>query len=128
DFSIYEFEEKPKEPKSNKASMGVYIFTWEKLKKYMIKDESNPASSNDFGKNIIPDMLASGEKLFAYPFSGYWKDVGTVDNLWEANMDLLNAKIPLNLSDPTWKIYCRHSLTTPHYIGATSDIKNSTAQ
>ena len=125
DFSIYEFEEKPKEPKSNKASMGVYIFTWEKLKKYMIKDESNPTSSNDFGKNIIPDMLASGEKMFAYPFSGYWKDVGTVDNLWEANMDLLNAKIPLNLSDPTWKIYCRHSLTTPHYIGATSDIKNS---
>lgn len=125
DFSIYEFEEKPAEPKSTKASMGVYIFNWEKLKQYMIKDEKNPASSNDFGKNIIPDMLASGEKMFAYPFDGYWKDVGTVDNLWEANMDLLNPTIPLNLSDPLWKIYCRHSLTTPHFIGENANIKNS---
>lgn len=125
DLSIYEFEEKPKEPKSTKASMGVYIFTWEKLKKYMIEDEANPDSSNDFGKNIIPGMLNAGEKMFAYPFDGYWKDVGTVDNLWEANMDLLNPTIPLNLSDPLWRIYCRHSLTTPHYIGSSADIKNS---
>ena len=125
DFSIYEFEEKPEHPKSTKASMGVYIFDWEVLKKYMIKDENNPASSNDFGKNIIPDMLASGEKMFAYPFDGYWKDVGTVGNLWEANMDLLNPTIPLNLSDPLWKIYCRHSLTTPHFIDNFADVKNS---
>ncbi len=125
DFSIYEFEEKPKVPKSTKASMGVYIFTWEKLKKYLIDDEANPASSNDFGKNIIPSMLDSGERMFAYPFDGYWKDVGTIDNLWEANMDLLNPKISLNLSDPLWRIYCRHSLTTPQYVGNTAEIKNS---
>ena len=125
DFSIYEFEEKPKVPKSTKASMGVYIFTWEKLKKYMIEDEANPDSSNDFGKNIIPNMLNAGERMFAYPFDGYWKDVGTVDNLWEANMDLLNPTIPLNLSDPLWRIYCRHSLTTPHYIGESANIVNS---
>ncbi|MBO5734211.1 MAG: glucose-1-phosphate adenylyltransferase [Clostridia bacterium] len=125
DLSIYEFEEKPKVPKSTKASMGVYIFTWEKLKKYMIEDEANPESSNDFGKNIIPNMLNAGERMFAYPFDGYWKDVGTVDNLWEANMDLLNPTIPLNLSDPLWRIYCRHSLTTPHFIGESADIKNS---
>ena len=125
DLSIYEFEEKPKVPKSTKASMGVYIFTWEKLKKYMIEDEANPNSSNDFGKNIIPNMLSSGERMFAYPFDGYWKDVGTVDNLWEANMDLLNPTIPLNLSDPLWRIYCRHSLTTPHYIGTSAKVVNS---
>ena len=125
DFSIYEFCEKPKVPKSTKASMGVYIFTWEKLRKYLLKDENDKTSSNDFGKNIIPDMLLSGERMFAYPFDGYWKDVGTVENLWEANMDLLNPSIPLNLSDPTWKIYCRHSLTTPHFIDNDADIKNS---
>ena len=125
DLSIYEFEEKPKVPKSTKASMGVYIFTWEKLKKYMIEDEANPASSNDFGKNIIPDMLNAGERLFAYPFDGYWKDVGTVDSLWESNMDLLSPTIPLNLGDPLWRIYCRHSLTTPHYIGGNATITNS---
>lgn len=125
DMSIYEFEEKPKVPKSTKASMGVYIFTWEKLKKYMIEDEQNPNSANDFGKNIIPNMLSSGEKMFAYPFDGYWKDVGTVDNLWEANMDLLNPRIPLNLSDPLWRIYCRHSRTTPHFISENANIKNS---
>lgn len=125
DLSIYEFEEKPKVPKSTKASMGVYIFTWEKLKKYLVDDEANPASSNDFGKNIIPSMLGAGERMFAYPFDGYWKDVGTIDNLWEANMDLLNPKISLNLSDPLWRIYCRHSLTTPQYVGETAQIKNS---
>ena len=125
DLSIYEFEEKPKVPKSTKASMGVYIFTWEKLKKYLIDDEAKPDSSNDFGKNIIPSMLNAGERMFAYPFDGYWKDVGTIDNLWEANMDLLNPKISLNLSDPLWRIYCRHSLTTPQYVGNTASVKNS---
>ena len=125
DLSIYEFEEKPKHPKSTKASMGVYIFTWEKLKQYLTEDEETEGSSNDFGKNIIPGMLQAGEKLFAYPFDGYWKDVGTINSLWEANMDLLNPTISLNLSDPLWRIYCRHSLTTPQYVGAGSKITNS---
>ncbi len=125
DLSIYEFEEKPAHPKSTKASMGVYIFTWEKLRKYLIEDEENPASSNDFGKNIIPTMLESGEKLFAYPFEGYWKDVGTINSLWEANMDLLNPRISLNLSDPLWRIYCRHSLSIPQFVGSDANISNS---
>jgi len=125
DLSIYEFEEKPKVPKSTKASMGVYIFTWEKLKKYLEADEQKEASSNDFGKNILPEMLLCGERMFAYPFEGYWKDVGTINNLWEANMDLLNPTIPLNLSDPLWRIYCRHSLTTPQYVGKKATLKNS---
>lgn len=127
DLSIYEFEEKPKEPKSNKASMGIYIFTWEKLRKYLIEDEakSEEETSNDFGKNIIPAMLADGQRLFAYPFDGYWKDVGTIDNLWEANMDLLNPAIALNLWDPLWRIYCRHEAATPHYIGEEAVLKNS---
>lgn len=125
DLSIYEFEEKPKAPKSTKASMGVYIFTWEKLKKYLETDEQNESSSNDFGKNILPEMLSCGERMFAYPFDGYWKDVGTINNLWEANMDLLNPTIPLNLSDPLWRIYCRHSLTTPQYVGEKATLKNS---
>lgn len=125
DLSIYEFEEKPQHPKSTKASMGVYIFTWEKLKKYLIQDEENEGSSNDFGKNIIPNMLQVGERLFAYPFDGYWKDVGTINSLWEANMDLLNPTISLNLSDPLWRIYCRHFLTTPQYVGNNARITNS---
>lgn len=125
DLSIYEFEEKPKIPKSTKASMGVYIFTWEKLKKYLEADEQKESSSNDFGKNILPEMLQCGERMFAYPFDGYWKDVGTINNLWEANMDLLNPTIPLNLSDPLWRIYCRHSLTTPQYVGEKATLKNS---
>ena len=126
DMSIFEFEEKPIQPKSSKASMGVYIFTWEKLKQYLIEDEEKELdTSHDFGKNIIPAMLGNGERLFAYPFEGYWKDVGTIDNLWEANMDLLNPSIALNLSDPLWRIYCRHSATTPHFIGRNVSIKNS---
>ena len=125
DLSIYEFEEKPKEPKSTKASMGVYIFTWEKLRKYLVEDEGKSDSSNDFGKNVIPAMLESGERMFAYPFEGYWKDVGTINNLWEANMDLLNPTISLNLSDPLWRIYCRHSMTTPQYVGMHATLKNS---
>ena len=126
DMSIFEFEEKPKEPKSTKASMGIYIFTWEKLRKYLIEDEEKGENtSNDFGKNIIPSMLNDNQKLFAYPFEGYWKDVGTIDNLWEANMDLLNPAIALDLWDPLWRIYCRHDYATPHYISENATIENS---
>lgn len=123
--TITEFAEKPKNPKSNKASMGVYIFSWKKLKKYLEEDDKDPKSSNDFGKNIIPNMLAAGEKLVAYPFDGYWKDVGTIDSLWEANMDLLNPNIDLNLSDPNWKIYSRNPDSPPHYISSTAEVQNS---
>lgn len=125
DLSVYEFEEKPQQPKSNKASMGVYIFNWQKLRKHLIDDENKADTSYDFGKNIIPSMLDCGDRLFAYPFAGYWKDVGTVDSLWEANMDLLNPKLSLNLSDPLWRIYCRHDAQRPHYIGESATIKNS---
>ena len=123
---IYEFEEKPPHPKSDRASMGVYIFTWEKLRHYLEQDELDPASEKDFGKNILPKMLQEGERLFAYPFEGYWKDVGTIDSLWEANMDLLNPNIPLNLSDPEWKIYARHGQNLmPQYIGENVHIGES---
>ena len=126
DCSIYEFEEKPKEPKSTKASMGIYIFNWDKLRKYLIEDEEKGENtSNDFGKDIIPAMLAENQKLFAYPFDGYWKDVGTIDSLWEANMDLLNPAIALNMWDPLWRIYSRHNVTTPHYIAKDAKIENS---
>ncbi len=115
---VEEFEEKPAHPKSDRASMGIYIFTWEVLRHYLGLDERDPASSNDFGKNILPAMLQAGEQMYAYPFDGYWKDVGTIDSLWEANMDLLNPNIPLNLSDPNWKIYARHAhCLMPQYIG-----------
>lgn len=126
DWSIYEFEEKPKEPKSTKASMGIYIFNWSKLRKYLIEDEAKGENtSNDFGKNIIPAMLDDNQKMYAYPFEGYWKDVGTIDNLWEANMDLLNPSIALNMWDPLWRIYSRHNVTTPHYISKDAKIENS---
>ena len=125
DGSIYEFEEKPKNPKSNLASMGIYVFSWDKLKKYLTEDENNPESSNDFGKNIIPDMLANGENLRVYRFGDYWKDVGTVDSLWEANLDLLNPKIDLNLSDPNWRIYSRAGALPPQYISDTAHVENS---
>ena len=114
DSRITEFEEKPAEPKSTKASMGIYIFNKKVLADYLTADEADPNSSKDFGKNIIPAMLRDGKRLFAYEFSGYWKDVGTVSSLWEAHMDLLNPKLPLNLSDPLWRIYSRHTATTPH--------------
>ncbi|MBC8530366.1 glucose-1-phosphate adenylyltransferase [Gehongia tenuis] len=114
--AIVEFEEKPKVPKSNKASMGVYIFRWPTLKRLLMEDEKNEASSNDFGKNIIPAMLAAGSSVCAYPFKGYWKDVGTVDSLWEANMDLLNDPPLLDLYDPDWRIYSRNPGQPPHYI------------
>lgn len=108
DGSIYEFEEKPKHPKSNLASMGIYIFNWKKLRAYLEEDNQNPKSSKDFGKDIIPKMLQNGERMFTYHFEGYWKDVGTIDSLWEANMDLLNPNVPLELYDPSWKIYARN--------------------
>ncbi len=119
------FEEKPKEPKSNLASMGIYIFTWAKLKQYLIDDEADPESSKDFGKNIIPAMLAAGEKMYAYAFQGYWKDVGTIDSLWEANMDLLNPNVPLDLMDEDWKIYSRNPVKPPHYVSAQAKVENS---
>lgn len=125
DNSISEFEEKPKDPRSNKASMGVYIFTWSKLRKYLIEDEENPDSSNDFGKDVIPAMHRAGERMFAYLFDGYWKDVGTIDSLWEANLDLLNPKVDLDLSDHSWKIYSRTPVVPPQYISATADVQNS---
>ena len=113
---IFEFAEKPKEPKSNLASMGIYIFSWDKLRKYLEEDEENPESENDFGKNIIPNMLGNGERMYAYAFQGYWKDVGTIDSLWEANMDLLNPKVPLDLYDDSWKIYARNPVMPPQYV------------
>lgn len=125
DNRIYEFEEKPAEPKSTKASMGVYVFSWKKLKAYLEEDENTPGSSNDFGKNIIPNMLNAGEAMYAYEFSGYWKDVGTLDSLWEANMELLDPANPINLSDPAWKIYARNPNEPPHYTSSEAQIKNS---
>ena len=125
DGTIYEFDEKPAHPKSNKASMGIYIFTWSKLRKYLELDEADPKSSNDFGKNILPTMLAAGEKMVAWDFDGYWKDVGTIDSLWEANMDLLDPNVPLDLSDNSWKIYSRNPILPPHYIGKGAVVQNS---
>ncbi len=125
DGSISEFEEKPKHPKSNKASMGVYIFTWSKLRRYLLEDEANPSSGNDFGHDLIPAMHEAGERLFAYPFEGYWKDVGTIDSLWEANLDLLNPKVDLDLSDNSWKIYSRTPSSPPHYVAPTATVQNS---
>ncbi len=122
---IYEFAEKPKEPKSNKASMGVYVFSWNKLKKYLIQDENTEGSSNDFGKNIIPSMLDAGERMFAFPFKGYWKDVGTIASLWEANLDIINPNVDLDLSDTSWKIYSRAPEAPPHYIGENAKVENS---
>ncbi len=125
DGSIYEFDEKPAVPKSNLASMGIYVFNWKKMRKYLIEDEANPDSDNDFGKNVLPAMLAGGERMFAYRFEGYWKDVGTIDSLWEANMDILNPKVPLDLSDREWRIYSRNAGLPPHYIGDTAKVQNS---
>ncbi len=125
DNSVYEFEEKPEHPKSNKASMGVYVFNWEDLKKYLIEDEANEESSNDFGKNIIPAMLNDNKRLFAYEFDGYWKDVGTIDSLWDANMDILNPNIPLDLDDKSWRIYARNRALPPHFVAKGAKIQNS---
>ena len=125
DNSIYEFDEKPAVPKSTLASMGIYIFTWEKLRKYLIADEEDSTSQNDFGKNVLPAMLNAGERMFAYRFEGYWKDVGTIDSLWEANMDILDPKVPLDLADPSWKIYSRNPGMPPQYLSATAQVQNS---
>ena len=122
---IKEFEEKPKKPKSNLASMGIYIFSYEKLKQYLMEDEENPKSQKDFGKNVLPAMLARGERMFAYPFEGYWKDVGTIDSLYEANLDLLNPGMTLDLRDSSWRIYSRSRALPPHYIGPSSFVQNS---
>ena len=116
DGKIVEFEEKPQNPKSNKASMGVYIFTWEKLRHYLTEDEADKNSSNDFGKNIIPNMLRDKQVLVAYDFNGYWKDVGTIESLWEANMDLIDNPMPMNMHDKKWRIYSKNPGMPPHYI------------
>ena len=110
---IYQFEEKPPQPKSTLASMGIYVFTWSKLRQYLLADEADPSSANDFGKNIIPAMLAAGEKLMAYRFQGYWKDVGTIDSLWDANMDLLAPRSSIDLYDASWPIYARTPVKPP---------------
>lgn len=125
DGSIYEFDEKPEKPKSTKASMGIYIFNWNKLKKYLIEDEANKDSSNDFGKDVLPTMLKSGERMFAYQFKGYWKDVGTIDSLWEANIDLLDPNVKINLADESWRIYSQNPVLPPQYISDTAKVQES---
>lgn len=122
---IVEFEEKPEHPKSNLASMGIYIFNWKLLRKMLLADMKDPESSHDFGKDIIPDLLNEGKNLCAYKYKGYWKDVGTIDSLWEANMDLLDANNELDLNDSTWKIYTEDVTTLPQYIGENANIKRS---
>lgn len=122
---IYEFEEKPKRPKSNLASMGIYIFNWKQLREYLVADEADEKSSNDFGKNIIPAMLEKGERMAAYRFEGYWKDVGTIESLWEANMDLLATPMPIDLHDKKWRIYARNPGMAPHYIAKGATVSDS---
>ena len=124
DLNITEFEEKPANPKSNLASMGVYVFSWPVLKQYLIDDENDPNSDNDFGKNIIPKMLGDGNKLLAYKFDGYWKDVGTIQSLWEANMNLLSENPGYKIDDEDWKIFSRNPAMPPHYLAPNSRVKN----
>ena len=124
DGAICEFEEKPKHPKSDLASMGIYVFNWKKLRRYLIEDEADPNSSKDFGKNIIPSMLANGEKLWPYHFKGYWRDVGTIDSLWEANMDMLSPEL-IDLYNPEWPISARSPICPPHQVGTHAEIKHS---
>ena len=125
DKLVVDFTEKPQEPKSTLASMGIYIFSWGMLKKYLIENENANTGSKDFGKDIIPNMLEDGQKLYGYAFDGYWKDVGTLDSLWEANMDLINPNIPLDLYDPEWKIYSRNKNMPPQYVGKNAIVENS---
>ncbi len=125
DGSIFKFTEKPKNPDSTKASMGIYIFTKDKLEEYLAADSVDPNSSNDFGKNIIPAMLGAGEKMMAYSFEGYWKDVGTIQSLWEANMDLLGDEPVLSLGGENWRIYSRHDAQVPQYISGDAEVVNS---
>ncbi|MEL7604244.1 MAG: glucose-1-phosphate adenylyltransferase, partial [Bacillota bacterium] len=122
---IVSFEEKPKVPKSDLASMGVYIFDWPLLKKYMQADEEDPSSQNDFGHDVIPAMLREGERMFAYAFRGYWKDVGTIGSLWTANMDLLEEPPLLDLYDPAWRIYSRNPVMPPHYVSREARVERS---
>ena len=122
---IVEFEEKPEHLKSNLASMGIYIFNWKLLRKMLLADMKDPDSNHDFGKDIIPALLNDSKSLYAYKFKGYWKDVGTIDSLWEANMDLINHGNELDLNDPTWKIYTEDVTTLPHYIGADAHINRA---
>ncbi len=124
DGFVSEFEEKPKKPKSDLASMGIYIFNWEKLREYLIADENDPNSDKDFGKNIIPAMLKAGEKLWPYRFKGYWRDVGTITSLWDANMDMLSTTL-INLYDPDWPIGSRSLICPPHYAGPDAEITHS---
>ncbi len=125
DGSIYEFEEKPKQPKSTKASMGVYVFKWSVLREYLIADENDPKSDKDFGKNVIPALLRDGKRLFAFSFTGYWKDVGTIQSLWEANMDLLDPNCTLKLKDDRFRIYARNYAKPSTYICRTAQVENS---
>ena len=125
DLRITEFEEKPKHPKSTKASMGIYIFNTALLRRYLEEDEADPASSKDFGKNVIPKMLGDGCKMYAYPFRGYWKDVGTIQSLWEANMDLVGEQPVFDLRDRDWRIYSRNYSDSPHFVGEYAKISNS---
>ena len=125
DGTIYEFEEKPEHPKSTLASMGIYIFTYKQLRKYLVADAKDKDSKHDFGMNIIPAMLNDNKKLYAWEFDGYWKDVGTIDSLWEANMDLIETPSPLDLSDPTWKIYTEDTNSLPQYIGEDAKVSHA---
>ena len=122
--AISQFEEKPAKPKNNQASMGVYIFTWKTLRNYLIADAADKGSANDFGKNIIPKMLGDKQRMYAYEFEGYWKDVGTIESLWEANMDLLLTPMPIDLYDTGWRIYGRNSGMAPHYIAEGAVVQN----
>ncbi len=122
---IVSFEEKPKNPKSNKASMGIYIFNWPALKESMRKDAEKPNSSNDFGNDIIPSIINGGQPVYAYPFKGYWKDVGTIQSLWEANMDIISTPPKLVLNDPNWRIYSRNPIMPPHYVGNEASVTQS---
>ena len=125
DLQIIEFLEKPEHPISTKASMGIYIFNWKVLKEYLIRDEENPESEKDFGKNIIPMLLEENRRIFAFPFAGYWKDVGTIESLWEANMDLIKRRDEFNISDKTWKVYYRHEGKLPQFIGDSAQVTDS---
>ena len=122
---VTSFDEKPKHPKSNKASMGIYIFNWRELKEIMRRDDENPDSTNDFGSDIIPAFINGGQAVFAYPFKGYWKDVGTIQSLWEANMDIISTPPKLVLNDPQWRIYSRNPIMPPHYVGENASITQS---
>lgn len=124
DLRIYEFDEKPKNPKNDLASMGIYIFNWAALKSYLIKDNLDPASEHDFGKNVIPAMLNAGLKMYGYVFDGYWKDVGTIKSFWEGNMDLLDRNNTLDLYDDTWRIYTKNDDLPPQFIGEEAQLEN----